>query len=246
MAASFEGIFKTASKQVLGPEAKPPERILVLDVGGTHVKMLCTGEKEPSKFASGPLMTPEELVKGVKAATKDWHYDVISIGYPGAALHGKPVAEPHSLGRGWVGFDFKSAFECPISLINDAAMQAMGGYEGGKMLFLGLGTGLGSTMIANGFVEPMELGHLPYREKTYEDYLGKRGYKRFGKKDWRKAVNKIIGELFQALEPDYIIIGGGNVKKLKDLPENCRLGNNADAFTGGYKLWTHQGGDESQ
>jgi polyphosphate glucokinase len=218
-------------------KGKPPSQILVIDVGGSHVKILSTREKISRRFVSGPKMTAQQMVAGVLKLAKGWKYDGISIGYPGAVLRGKPVTEPYELGGGWVGFDFNKAFGCPVRLINDAAMQAMGSYEGGKMLFLGLGTGLGSTMIADCFVEPMELGHLPYEKKTYEDYLGKRGMKRLGKKQWRKAVDTIVPQLIKALEPDYVVIGGGNADKLKTLPAKCRLGANSNAFKGGFRLW---------
>ncbi len=184
-------------------------------------------------------MTPKKMVAGVLKLAKDWSYQAISIGYPGAVLHGRPISEPHNLGKGWVGFDFNSAFGCPVKVINDAAMQAMGSYEGGKMLFLGLGTGLGSTMIADGFVEPMELGHLPYKKSTYEDYLGERGLEQRGEKLWRNSVKNVISILVKGLEPDYVVLGGGNAKKLKKLPDKCRLGLNADAFKGGFRLWAN-------
>jgi polyphosphate glucokinase len=177
------------------------------------------------------------MVAGIKKLTIGWKYDVISIGYPGTVLRGKPVVEPYELGGGWVGFDFETAFGRPVKLINDAAMQAIGSYDGGKMLFLGLGTGLGSTMIADGVIEPMEIGHLPYKKHTYEHFLGKRGVKRSGMKQWRKDVCDITEDLIKALEPDYVVIGGGNATNLKALPDNCKIGDNAKAFTGGFRLW---------
>jgi polyphosphate glucokinase len=216
---------------------KPPSKILVIDVGGTHVKILSTGHTTPRRFSSGPEMTAQQMIKGVLSLSEGWKFDAISIGYPGAVLRGRPIAEPYELGGGWVGCDFSQGLGAPVRLINDAAMQAVGSYEGGKMLFLGLGTGLGSTMIVDGFVEPMEIGHLPYKKKTYEDYLGKRGLKRLGYKKWQKAVEEITQYLVKALEPDYIVIGGGNAKKLKELPKKCRLGENSNAFTGGFRLW---------
>jgi polyphosphate glucokinase len=219
--------------------------VLVVDVGGTHVKYLVTGQREHRRFDSGPKLTAEQMAAGVKRDTQDWHYDAVSIGYPGPVLRGKPVAEPANLGGGWVGFDYEAAFGCPVKLVNDAAMQALGGYEGGKMLFLGLGTGLGSTMIVDGVVEPMELGHLPYRKRTYEDYVGVRGLKRLGKKKWRRFVEDVIAKLTAALEPDYIVLGGGNASELKELPPKCRLGDNANAFAGGFRLW-QDGGDAQQ
>jgi len=177
------------------------------------------------------------MVSEVLKATSDWDYDVVSIGYPGMVLRGKPVAEPYNLGKGWVGFDFAAAFCRSVKLLNDAAMQAIGSYDGGKMLFLGLGTGLGSTMIVDGVVEPVELGHLPYRKATYEDYVGKRALKFLGKKKWRRYVEDVIERLSAALEPEYIVIGGGNARKLKRLPVNCKYGQNANAFMGGFMLW---------
>jgi polyphosphate glucokinase len=217
--------------------AKKHTPLLVIDVGGSHVKIVCTDDRNERKFISGPDMTAKQMVAGVLKLAKGWKYEGVSIGYPGPVLHNRPVSEPYELGDGWVGFDFEGAFGCPVILINDAAMQALGSYEGGKMLFLGLGTGLGSTMIADGYVEPMELGHLPYKKRTYEDYLGKRGLKRLGKKKWRMALVKILSKLLKALEPDYVVIGGGNARKLKHLPEKCRLGENADAFKGGFLMW---------
>jgi polyphosphate glucokinase len=211
--------------------------VLAIDVGGTHIKILATGEKTPLKFVSGTKMTPKQMVSGVKKLAADWSYEAVSIGYPGPVLHGRILHEPHNLGPGWVGFDFKKAFGCPAKVINDAAMQALGSYKGGSMLFLGFGTGLGSAMVVDGFVEPMELGHLPYRKATYEDYVGIRGLKRYGKKKWRKYVLDVVQCLDTALEPDEIILGGGNVKLLKKLPKKCRQGDNANAFVGGFQLW---------
>jgi polyphosphate glucokinase len=182
-------------------------------------------------------MTAEQMVAGVKRDTADWSYEAASIGYPGPVLRGRPVCDPQNLGAGWVGFDFEAALGCPVKLINDAAMQALGSYEGGKMLFLGLGTGLGTTMIVDGIVEPMEIGHLPYRKRTYEDYVGVRGLKRVGKKKWRAYVADVVERLSAALEPDYVVLGGGNAAELKELPPNCRLGDNANAFAGGFRLW---------
>jgi polyphosphate glucokinase len=212
-------------------------KILAVDIGGSDVKILASGEQEHRKFPSGPLMTPQMMVDGVLKTAEGWEYDVISIGYPGPVVRDRPLAEPHNLAPGWVGFDFKAAFGHPLKLINDAAMQALGSYEGGRMLFLGLGTGLGSTMIVEGILEPMELGHLPYRKRTFEDYIGLRGLKRFGKKKWRKLVFDVVDRLVAATEPDYVVLGGGNVRKLKELPPKCRLGSNANAFLGGFRLW---------
>src|SRR5262245_5013136 len=211
--------------------------ILVVDVGGTHVKILASGQSEHRKFDSGLTLNAERMVRTVKELAKDWDYDVVTIGYPGLVLRGRPVAEPHNLAQGWVGFDYEAAFECPVKIINDAAMQALGSYRGGKMLFLGLGTGLGSTLIVDGIVEPMELGHLPYKKGTYEDYVGIRGLERRGKKKWREAVFDVVARLVAALEPDDVVLGGGNVKKLKELPPGCRVGDNANAFLGGFRVW---------
>jgi polyphosphate glucokinase len=211
--------------------------VLVVDVGGTHVKILATGQDQPREFPSGPSLTAGQMVSQVKELAGDWKYDVVSIGYPGPVLHGRPVAEPHNLGPGWVGFDYEAAFGRPVKIVNDAAMQALGSYQGGKMLFLGLGTGLGTTMIVNGILEPMELAHLPYRKATYEDYVGIRGLKRLRKKKWRKYVADVVARLIAALEPDDVVLGGGNVKKLKELPPGCRTGDNANAFRGGFRLW---------
>jgi polyphosphate glucokinase len=211
--------------------------VLVVDVGGSHVKILATGQDEPRRFPSGPTLTAEQMVAGVKELAGDWKYDVVSIGYPGPVLQGRPVAEPYNLGPGWVGFDYQAAFGRPVKLVNDAAMQALGSYQGGKMLFLGLGTGLGSTLVVDGIVAPMELGHLPYRKGTYEDYVGLRGLEQRGKKKWRLYVADVVARLTAALEPDDVVLGGGNIKKLKRLPPGCRAGDNANAFRGGFRLW---------
>ncbi len=212
-------------------------KVLVIDVGGTHVKILVTGETEPRKFVSGPEMTPARMVAGVKKLTADWKYDHVSMGYPGPVLRNHPVADPHNLAPGWMGFNFEKAFGCPIKIVNDAAMQALGGYKSGKLLFLGLGTGLGTAMIADGMVEPMELGHLPYKKATYEDYVGERGLVKMGKKKWRREVADVVTRLVAALEPDDVVIGGGNARLLKELPHGCRAGDNANAFAGGFRLW---------
>jgi polyphosphate glucokinase len=214
-------------------------RILVVDVGGSHVKVLATGQRTPLKIPSGPTMTPAAMVRDVRAATKAWHYEAVSVGYPGAVLHGKPVAEPTNLGPGWIGFNFRKAFGCPVKVINDAAMQAWGSYHGGRMLFLGLGTGLGSALIIDGVLEPMELAHLPYKKgRTYEAYVGKAGLKRLGKKKWRRAVADVLKRLKTALEVNDVVVGGGNAKLLKRLPPGTRAGGNANAFVGGYRLWS--------
>jgi polyphosphate glucokinase len=216
--------------------------VLAVDIGGTNVKILATGQKEPRKIPSGPKLTPKAMVAGIKKLATGWKYDAVSIGYPGMVIHGRPVAEPFNLGKGWVGFDYRAAFGKPVKLMNDAAMQALGSYKGGKMLFLGLGTGLGSTVIVDGVVEPMELAHLPYKKGTYEDYVGRRGLEQRGKKKWRRDVEDIVARLTAALEPDDVVLGGGNAKKVKELPPKCRHGNNANAFLGGFRLWEDKKG----
>jgi len=216
----------------------PPKRILAIDVGGTHVKVLATGRRKVLEIPSGPKMTAAEMVRKVREGTTGWRYSVVSIGYPGPVLHGKPVSEPPNLGGGWVGFDFKKAFGHPVRLINDAAMQALGGYKGGRMLFLGLGTGLGSALIVDGVLEPMELAHLPFKNgQTYEDRVGDAALKRLGKKKWRRNVTDVVTRLQTALEADEVVVGGGNAKLLRTLPKGVRLGSNANAFIGGYRLW---------
>lgn len=212
-------------------------KVLVIDVGGTHVKVLGPGQTEPLKITSGPKMTAKQMVSDVKKLTASWKYDAVSIGYPGLVIHGHILHDPHNLGTGWVGFDFQKAFGRPVKVVNDAAMQALGSYKGGRMLFLGLGTGLGCAMIIDGDLVPMELAHLPYRKGTYEDYVGLGALERFGKHKWRKYVFDIVDRLAAALEPDYVVLGGGNVKVLKDLPKGCREGDNANAFLGGVLLW---------
>ena len=213
-------------------------RILVLDVGGTHVKMRMGSAGEVREFASGPKLTPRRMVREVRKLTADWRYDGISMGYPGVVFHGRITADPHNLGPGWIGFNFSKAFGKPVRIVNDAAMQAMGSYEGGRMLFLGLGTGLGVTLIMDGIVEPMEIGHMPYKHgRTYEDYVGERGRERLGNRKWRKVVEKIVEQLRTVLEVDYVVLGGGNVRKLKHLPRYARAGDNLNAFIGGMRLW---------
>ena len=216
--------------------------VLVVDVGGTHVKVFVSGQNESRKFESGATLVPKRMVSDVQKIAVGWSCDVVSIGYPGPALNNRPVSDPHNLGRGWVGFNFEAAFARPVKLINDAAMQALGSYQGGKMLFLGLGTGLGSTLIVDGIVEPMELGHLPYKKRTFEDYVGQRGLKRFGKATWQLHVADVVARLTAALEPEDVVLGGGNVKQLEKLPPGCRAGNNANAFAGGFRLWENAPG----
>jgi polyphosphate glucokinase len=213
-------------------------KILVVDIGGTHVKMLASGQAAPRKFDSGPSLTAGKMVKLVKAATRDWHYNRITVGFPGPIVNGHPLGEPHNLGGGWMNINFSEAFGHPVRVINDAAMQALGSYQGGSMLFLGLGTGLGSAMIVDRVLEPMELAHMPYQKgKTYEEYLGLCGIERLGKKKWRRQVAKVVKKLKTALEADYVVLGGGNSKKLDRLPPGARLGNNGNAFLGGFRLW---------
>jgi polyphosphate glucokinase len=217
---------------------RPRRKVLVVDVGGTHVKVLATGHRRPRAFRSGPRMTAREMVRSVRRLVADWQHDVVSIGYPGVCINGRPIAEPRNLGPGWVGFDYERAFDRPVRLVNDAALQAIGSYRRGRMLFLGLGTGLGSAMIAEGVVEPMELAHLQYRKgRTYEEYVGLRGLERLGTKRWRRCVADVAERLGEALEVDEIVIGGGNAKRLKRLPERARLGSNRNAFIGGFRLW---------
>lgn len=222
----------------MNPKPQGARRVLVIDVGGTGVKMLVTGAKERRRFESGPDMTPSKMVKGVLAACADWPFDVVTIGYPGPVRGGRPVTDPPNLGRGWVRFGFAKAFRRPVRLVNDAALQALGSYQGGTMLFLGLGTGLGAAMVADGVLVPMELAHLPYkRHRSYEDYVGAAAMERDGKRKWRRHVDDVVAVLSAALLPDYIVLGGGNSKKLKELPERCRLGANENAFKGGFAVW---------
>jgi polyphosphate glucokinase len=218
--------------------SSPRRKILVIDLGGSFVKVLASGEREARRAPSGPGMTPRRMVAAVKTLTHDWSYDVVSIGYPGPVVNGRPLAEPRNLGRGWVGFDFRRAFARPVRIVNDAAMQALGSYRGGRMLFLGLGTGLGSAMIAEGVLEPMELAHLPYRSgRTFEDYVGLRGLRRLGKARWNQAVREVVDRLRTAVQAEYVVIGGGNARLVEMLPAHARLGDNENAFRGGFLLW---------
>jgi len=213
-------------------------RVLVIDVGGTHIKLWLAGRKEPVKFDSGPHMTAARMAREVRAATADWHFDVITIGYPGPVKDDRPAREPFNLGDGWVDFPYQRALHRPVRIVNDAALQALGSYEGGHMLFLGLGTGLGSALVLHGAIVPMELAHLPYRKgKSYEDYLGEAGRTRLGNRKWRRHVFDVCDLLGTALLPDYILLGGGNVKHLETLPAGVRLGSNANVLRGGYRLW---------
>jgi polyphosphate glucokinase len=223
-------------------QPKRSKRILAVDVGGTHVKVLLLGQSAEREFASGKRMTARKMVTTIRALTRDWPYDVVAMGYPGVVLHHRPLTEPHNLGGGWVGFNFERGFGRPVRMVNDATMQAIGSYEGGRMLFLGLGTGLGTALIINGAVESMELGHLPYRKgRSYEEYLGLGGLERLGRKKWQRAVFDVVERLNAAFEVEYVVLGGGNAKKLKKLPPHAQLGNNANAFVGAERLWTEPG-----
>ena len=213
-------------------------KVLVIDVGGSSIKVSTNGRKDPIKVPSGPDLTAADMAGAVKQATADWEYEAVSIGYPGPVVHGRPAAEPKNLGAGWVRFDYPKAFGKPVKVVNDAAMQALGSYQGGRMLFLGLGTGLGSALVADGVLEPLELAHLPYRNgRTFEDYVGLRGYKRLGRKKWQAHVEKVVELLKRGLQVDYVMLGGGQTKNLKRLPSGVRLGNNSHAIRGGIRLW---------
>jgi polyphosphate glucokinase len=218
--------------------------VLVIDVGGTNVKVLASGHLQPRKFPSGPKLTPDKMVAGVKKVTEDWEYDAISIGIPGPVLLGQLIVDPRNLGPGWVGFDFRRAFGVPVKLVNDAAMQALGSYKGGKMLFFGLGTGLGTALVIDGKAESREIAHLPYKDSTFENYVGVHAQKRLGKKKWRRHVDKIIAAFRDRIHPDDIVLGGGEVKRLKKLPKGCRAGDNANAFLGGFRLWEEPSAEE--
>src|SRR5579864_1318072 len=221
-----------------GAGRRAPRRILVLDVGGTHVKLHVNARAPMRKFESGPHMTPRVMVQQVRALIGPDRYDAVSMGYPGLVRRGKIAAEPVNLGRGWVGFNFARALGRPVHIINDAAMQAIGSYRGGRMLFLGLGTGLGATLIIDGVVEPTEVGHMPYRHgRSFEDYVGERGRRWRGNRRWRKTVTDVIAQLMTAFEADYVVLGGGNARRLKALPPHVRLGSNRNAFIGGVRLW---------
>lgn len=213
-------------------------KILVVDVGGNNVKLLATGHKVPEKVPSGPDLTPKRMVAGIKKAIPGWNYDVVTIGYPGSVRDGRPAREPKNLGEGWVRYNYRRAFGKPVRIINDAAMQALGSYEGGRMLFLGLGTGLGAALVLEGLVQPLEIAHLSYKDgNTYEQFLGKRAQQEMGKKKWRKMVDEIVMDLYAAFQVDEIVLGGGNAKQLKEIPDVARLGSNSNAFTGGFRLW---------
>ena len=211
--------------------------VLAVDVGGSHVKLLVNGAGERRRFVSGRKFTAAQMVEGVLEHSSDLTYTAVSVGIPAPVVEGRVAHEPVNLGKGWAGFDYEAALGKPTKVVNDAAMQALGSYEGGRMLFLGLGTGLGSTMIVDGVLEPMELGHLPFRKATFEEYVGERGRERLGEKRWRKAVRETIDALVAALSPEYVVLGGGNAKRVGELPPFCRLGGNEDAFLGGFRLW---------
>lgn len=213
-------------------------KILVVDIGGTFLKVLASGRRVPLRIESGHDLTPRVMVRRVREATADWSYDVVTLGYPGPVVRGRPLSDPHNLGAGWVRFDFEQAFGCPVRILNDAAMQALGSYDGGRMLFLGLGTGLGSALVDDGLLLPLELAHLPYHDDgSFEDYLGVRGLERLGRAKWEKHVRIVSDLLRRALVADHVVLGGGNVHKLKRLPSRARRGDNAHAFRGGYRLW---------
>src|SRR5664279_1061580 len=215
--------------------------VLAVDVGGSHVKVLASGESESRRAVSGPTLTAPAMVAAALGAAKGWHWDVVTVGIPAPVHAGRVVSEPVNLGKGWVGFDFEAAFGVPTKVMNDAAMQALGSYEGGTMLFLGLGTGLGTALIADGHIEPMEIGHLPFKKHTYEDYVGERGRLKRGNRRWRELVAEAVAELSAALEPDSVVIGGGNAVKLRKLPPKTRLGDNVNAFSGGFRAWADDG-----
>jgi predicted NBD/HSP70 family sugar kinase len=229
---------RSPRKRPATPKPPDPAHILVIDVGGSHIKFRVGPRGRINKFVSGPEMTAGDMAREVRKRTRGLSFEAVSIGYPGLVLRGRIAAEPFNLGPGWVGYDFEKALGCPVRVINDATMQALGSYEGGRMLFLGLGTGLGATLILDGTVEPMEIGHMPYKHgRTFEDYVGERGRERLGNKKWRKAVADVVARLKEVLEADYVVLGGGNASRLKELPEGARLGNNLNAFKGGLHLW---------
>ncbi|MER8501440.1 ROK family protein [Mesorhizobium sp. M0204] len=226
------------AKAVKRPAPDAEQIVLAIDIGGSHVKIRTSAGAEERKTASGPELTPQQMVAAVKTLAGGLHYDVVSMGYPGPVHHNRPLTEPANLGKGWVGCDFAAEFGKPVKVVNDALMQAVGSYEGGRMLFLGLGTGLGAAMIVDNVAQPMELAHLPYKKRgSFEDYVGERGLQKRGKKKWRKYVFDVVDRLRTAMQPDYVVIGGGNVDELTDLPADCRRGDNTRAFEGGFRLW---------
>lgn len=226
------------AKAVKQPALGAEQIVLTIDIGGSHVKILTSAGGEERRDDSGPDLTPQQMIDKVKKLAEGLSYDVISMGYPGPVRHNKPVLDPKNLGKGWAGFDFAAQFNKPVKVVNDALMQAIGSYEGGRMLFLGLGTGLGAAMVFDNVGQPMELAHLPYRKgQSFEDYVGERGLEKRGKKKWRKYVFDVVTRLRAALQPDYVVIGGGNVDKLDTLPAEARRGDNTRAFEGGFRLW---------
>ncbi|MGH6896298.1 MAG: ROK family protein [Geminicoccaceae bacterium] len=213
-------------------------KVLVIDIGGTHVKIMATGHADERQAVSGTAMSAQNMVDAVRALAGDWAFEAVSMGYPGPVVHGKPVLEPKHLAAGWVGFDFERAFSRKVRIVNDALMQAVGSYDGGRMLFLGLGTGLGSAMIVENVAQPMELAHMPYKDgRTFEEHVGEAALEQMGKEAWQKEVAAVVARLQAALEPAYVVLGGGNVRLLDDLPPGCRRGDNKNAFTGGFRLW---------
>lgn len=214
-----------------------PHKVLVIDIGGTHVKMLMTGQTASTKFDSGKELTPQEMVAGVQKATAGWDYSVIAIGFPAPVVHGRILHEPINLGTGWMGFNFDDAFGKPVRIANDATMQALGSYTDGRMFFIGLGTGMGTALVDNGYAISLEVAHLPYKQKTFEDYIGAKGLKRAGPERWQRRVHKIAEDLCDAFVCDYVVLGGGNAKVLTSLPPRARLGDNANAFKGGFRMW---------
>ena len=212
-------------------------KVLVIDVGGSHVKIMVSGVLEERRMDSGPTLTGAQMVRGVKALARGWKFDHVAIGYPGVVERDKIMTEPHNLGRGWTTYDFVKGFGCPVRIVNDAAMQALGGYQGGKLLFLGFGTGLGTAMIVDGQIVPMEIAHLPYRKKTFEDYVGERALERDGVNKWRRRVDDVVRRLAAALQPEDVVLGGGNARNIIELPPRCRIGANSNAFPGGFRLW---------
>ncbi len=213
--------------------------VLVIDIGGSNIKILATGQPERIKIPSGVDFTPSQLVASVQKATKEanWKFEVVTVGFPGMVKQGKIVSDPVNLGKGWMGFDFEQAFGCPVKVINDAAMQALGSYEGGKLLFMGFGTGLGTAMVYEQLILPLEGGHLPFRDGTFESHVGNANLTLLGKKQWKELVLETIARFQNCFQPDEIVLGGGNSKYLEELPPNCRLGSNKNAFAGGFKLW---------
>ncbi len=212
-------------------------KVLVIDVGGSHVKIMATGSSEERRMVSGPTLSGAQMVRRVKALARDWKFDRVAMGYPGVVERDRIVTEPHNLGRGWAGYDYAKAFGCPVRIVNDAAMQALGGYDGGKLLFLGFGTGLGTAMIVDDVIVPMEIAHLPYRKKTFEDYVGQRALERSGVGKWRRRVDDVVRRLIAALQPEDVILGGGNARLIVEMPPRCRIGANSNAFPGGFRLW---------